>query len=73
MRTLCIFDVQQQIIMSDKDIQRLKELAEKKLANGISKEEALRSLQRAGHLDNNGKFTAQYQNLAQAVQNATKQ
>jgi hypothetical protein len=69
---LYIFVKQQQIIMSDKDIQRLKELAEKKLANGISKEEALRSLQRAGHLDNNGKFTAHYPNLAQAVENAAK-
>lgn len=58
--------------MSDKDIQRLKELAEKKLANGISKEEALRSVQRAGHLDNNGNFTAPYPNLAQAVESAAK-
>jgi len=54
--------------MSDKNIQRLKELAEKKLANGISKEEALRSLQRAGHLDSNGNFTAPYQHLARAVE-----
>lgn len=58
--------------MSDKDIQRLKELAEKKLADGISREEALFSLQQAGHLDINGNFTAPYQHLAQAIENATK-
>jgi hypothetical protein len=53
--------------MDEKDIQRLKDLAVRKLQNGISKEEALRSLQRAGHLDHNGNFTTHYLHLAKAV------
>ena len=53
--------------MLDKDIQKLQELAEKKLAQGMSKEEALRSLQQAGILDSKGNFTAPYQNLGRAV------
>lgn len=53
--------------MSDDDIQKLQELAEKKLAQGMSKEEALCSLQQAGILDSNGNFTAPYQNLAKVV------
>ena len=53
--------------MSEKDIKRLTELALKKLERGVTKEEALRSLQQAGILDKKGEFTSPYQNLAKAV------
>lgn len=53
--------------MSDKDIKRLQELAEEKLKKGITKEEALHSLQDAGILNKNGDFTRPYQNLARIV------
>jgi hypothetical protein len=43
------------------------ESARKILKRKVSKEDALRSLIRAGILDENGNFTAPYQNLAKAV------
>ena len=46
--------------MSDKDYQRLMDLADKKL----SKEEGLRLLCNAGILDMNGNFTEMYKDLA---------
>lgn len=54
--------------MTDKDIQVIREIAESKLAKGITTEEALRSLQRAGHLDENGDFTPTFQHLAKYFQ-----
>ncbi|WPV68002.1 hypothetical protein [Chitinophaga sp. LS1] len=53
--------------MNTQDIQRLKSLAERILKNGITREEALLSLQRAGHLDKDGNFTKHYQHLARAI------
>lgn len=41
--------------------------ARKALKRKVSKDEALRSLIRAGILDENGNFTAPYQNLAKVV------
>jgi hypothetical protein len=49
--------------MSEKDIKKLEELALKKLQQGFSKEEALRSLQKAGILNREGEFTTPYQTL----------
>lgn len=43
------------------------ESARKALKRKVSKHEALRSLIRAGILDENGNFTAPYQNLAKVV------
>jgi hypothetical protein len=60
------------VTMSDKDIQRLIELAQSKLMQDRTKEQALLSLQRAGLLDKHGEFTAPYQNLAKAVESASK-
>ena len=57
--------------MSEKDIQKLIDLAEEKLASNFTQEDALRSLQRAGHLDNEGNFTPQYQLMKEAVEAAT--
>ncbi|MEJ0103561.1 MAG: hypothetical protein WDO19_13860 [Bacteroidota bacterium] len=53
--------------MSEKDIKRLEDLAKNKLQKGVSKEEALRSLQQAGILDKKGDFTSPYKNLARIV------
>ncbi|HEY4063540.1 MAG TPA: hypothetical protein VGM30_16650 [Puia sp.] len=50
--------------MSEKDFNKLMELAQKKLQEKVSKEEALRSLVRAGILDENGNLTAPYASLA---------
>jgi hypothetical protein len=50
--------------MSDKDFNKLIELAEKQLQEKVSDEEALRSLIRAGILDENGQYTSQYPELA---------
>lgn len=49
--------------MNEQDIQRLIELAKKKLEEN-SKQEALRSLQLAGILDENGNYTGPYKDLA---------
>ena len=50
--------------MSDKDFNKLIELAEKQLQEKVSDEEALRSLISAGILDENGQFTPPYPELA---------
>jgi hypothetical protein len=50
--------------MSDKDFNKLIELAQKQLQEKVSKEEALHSLVRAGILDQSGKLTAPYVNFA---------
>lgn len=49
--------------MNEKDIQNLIELAESKIREGVSKEEALDSLVGAGILDLEGNFTSNYQAL----------
>lgn len=49
--------------MNEKDIQNLIELAESKIRDGVSKEEALESLVGAGILDTDGNFTAHYEAL----------
>lgn len=53
--------------MSEKDFNILLELAQKQLQEKVTKEEALCSLVRAGILDETGKFTASYPNLAAAA------
>jgi hypothetical protein len=50
--------------MSEKDFEKLMELAKKQLHEEVSKEEALRSLVRAGILDEAGNLTAPYADLA---------
>jgi len=50
--------------MSDKDFNKLLELAQKQSQEKVSKEEDLRSLVRAGILDEAGKLTAPYADLA---------
>lgn len=49
--------------MSEKDFNNLMELAQKQLQEKVSDEEALRSLVRAGILDENGHFTPPYASL----------
>lgn len=53
--------------MSEKDIKNLMDLADEKLKKGVTREEALRSLQAAGILDKDGNHTEPYQNLAKAI------
>jgi hypothetical protein len=53
--------------MRTKDIEMMIELAKKKLAAGITKEVAFPHLQRVGVIDENGEFTAPYQNRGRAV------
>ena len=50
--------------MSDKDYQRLMDLADQQLKKRVTKEEAIRSLCNAGILDINGNFTEMYKELA---------
>jgi hypothetical protein len=50
--------------MSEEDFQRLMDLAERKLNEDVSKEEALRSLVNAGILDEEGNLREPYQCLA---------
>jgi hypothetical protein len=50
--------------MSEKDFNLLMELANRKLEQEVSKEEALRSLVNAGILDSNGNLTKPYEDLA---------
>lgn len=50
--------------MSEKDFNKLVELAQQKLQEKVSKEEALHSLVRAGILDAAGNLTAPYADLA---------
>jgi hypothetical protein len=49
--------------MRDRDIEILIKLAKRKLAAGISKEEALYSLQKAGILDEMGELSPGYQHI----------
>lgn len=49
--------------MDEKDIQNLIELAESKIREGVSREEALDSLVGAGILDLDGNFTSNYEAL----------
>lgn len=49
--------------MSEKDIQNLIALAETKILQGVSKEDALVSLVGAGILDTEGNFTEAYEAL----------
>lgn len=50
--------------MSDKDFNKLMELAEQQLQEEVTPEEALRSLILAGILDESGNFTKPYEMLA---------
>lgn len=50
--------------MSEKDFNKLMELADQKLGQIVTPEEALRSLVNAGILDTNGKLTKPYKDLA---------
>lgn len=49
--------------MSEKDIQNLIELAEAKIKEGVSREEALATLVGAGIIDENGDYTEPYRDL----------
>jgi hypothetical protein len=49
--------------MDEKDIQNLIDLAESKIQENISREEALKSLVSAGILDTDGNFTSNYEAL----------
>ena len=55
--------------MSEKDYQRLMDLADEllKKTHSYTKEEALRDLYNAGILDKEGNFTKPYENLARVV------
>lgn len=55
--------------MDEKDIQRLRDLIRIKLERGITKEEALLSLQRAGIFDQNGNYTEHYPYLRRYQEN----
>ena len=50
--------------MSDKDYQRLMDLADQQLKKRVTREEAIRSLYNAGILDMDGNFTEMYKDLA---------
>lgn len=52
--------------MSDKELQKLKELAREKLQKSIVREDAVRSLQKAGILDKEEQYTEPYSHLAKA-------
>lgn len=49
--------------MNEKDIQNLIELAESKIHAGVTHAEALTTFIAAGILDDNGEYTAPYQEL----------
>lgn len=49
--------------MTDRQIQSIIDYAEEKIAKGVTKEEAVLSLQGAGILDENGELTPPYKNL----------
>jgi hypothetical protein len=49
--------------MGEKDIQRLKDLAENALKTPVSKEEAVAMFVKAGIMDENGNLTPPYQEL----------
>lgn len=50
--------------MSNKDMQRLIDLAKNTLKKGVTKEEAMDRLVSAGILDKDGNYTKHYPNLA---------
>lgn len=53
--------------MSDQDIQRLMDLAKKKLTEKRTKKQALASLISAGILTEKGNYTKPYQHLAKVI------
>lgn len=53
--------------MGEQDIQRLTDLAKKKLSEKRTKEEALASLVSAGILTQKGNYTKPYQHLAKVI------
>jgi len=53
--------------MSEKDIQKLMDLAKKKLTEKRTKKQALASLVSAGILTEKGNYTKPYQNLAKVI------
>ena len=53
--------------MNEEDIKRLENIALETIKNGITREEALRSLMYAGILDENGNYTEPYKHLGEAV------
>lgn len=55
--------------MDDKHIQRMRDRIRKKIEEGITKEEALLSLQRAGIFDQNGNYTEYYPYLRRYQEN----
>ena len=52
-------------MMTDENIQAIMDLADSLLQEPPTKEEAIRSLQRAGILDEDGKLSPEYQELAE--------
>lgn len=56
--------------MSNKDIQRLIDLAKEGIKKETTKEEALDSLVSAGILNKRGNYTKNYPNLARFVKNS---
>jgi hypothetical protein len=50
--------------MSEKDLNKLMELAQQKLEENVSVEDALHSLIQAGILDESGELTKPYEDLA---------
>lgn len=53
--------------MTDKEYKLLTDLPKKKLARGITREEALTSLVQSGILNRDGRFTEQYESLEKVV------
>ena len=53
--------------MTDADIKHLLDLAERKLKEKVTKEEALESFVRAGIMDKDGNYTEPYKNLATVI------
>jgi hypothetical protein len=53
--------------MTDKQIQMVIDLAKQRLANPPTKEEAIRTFQEMGWVDEYGKFRPQYKNLELAL------
>ncbi|SFD55459.1 hypothetical protein SAMN05518672_102404 [Chitinophaga sp. CF118] len=53
--------------MSEEEIQRLVDRTEAKIARGVTKEEAIRSFQEIGLLDENGEMTPHGENVIGAL------
>jgi hypothetical protein len=53
--------------MSQKEINKLIELAQEKIKNGVSKEEALETFIGAGILDEKAQFTKAYEHLETVI------